>query len=253
GIAIILGANVGTTLTGLLSSFATFDFAIYFSLFTLVGVVIEMTAKKSNVKRIGQIFIGFGLIFIGLNLAGDSFKNDAMKTFISNVFEAVNFPVFLIMLSIVFTAIVNSSTLVVGLSILLVSSGTIPIEYALFIVLGAEVGTTATGMLASLRGNADSKRLALVQFIFNLLGCVIFTLIIIIFNDPILNFIKSFELGFQVSLFQIFFNISTAVIALLFIKQLEKLSYLLVKPQETKTEDKSLKFVTERLLKTPSF
>src|SRR5690606_4234856 len=80
-----------------------------------------------------------------------------------------------------------------------------------------------------------------------------FTLIIIIFNDPILNFIKSFELGFQVSLFQIFFNISTAVIALLFIKQLEKLSYLLVKPQETKTEDKSLKFVTERLLKTPSF
>ena len=253
GIAIILGANVGTTLTGLISSFATFDFAIFLSLFTAIGVVIEMVAKTPNMKRIGQIFIGFGLIFIGLSFAGDAFKNDQMKTFIGNVFETVNFPLLLIFISIVFTAIVNSSTLVVGLSILLVSSGTIPIEYALYIVLGAEVGTTTTGLLASLSGNADAKRLAIVQLIFNLIGCLVFTAILMIFNDQIVGFVKSVDLGFQVSFFQIFFNISTALIALVFIKQLEKLSYILVKNKETTKEDKTLKFVNESLLKTPSF
>src|SRR5690606_21347129 len=203
--------------------------------------------------RIGQIFIGFGLIFIGLSFAGDAFKNDQMKTFIGNVFETVNFPLLLIFISIVFTAIVNSSTLVVGLSILLVSSGTIPIEYALYIVLGAEVGTTTTGLLASLSGNADAKRLAIVQLIFNLIGCLVFTAILMIFNDQIVGFVKSVDLGFQVSFFQIFFNISTALIALVFIKQLEKLSYILVKNKETTKEDKTLKFVNESLLKTPSF
>src|SRR5690606_14882776 len=80
-----------------------------------------------------------------------------------------------------------------------------------------------------------------------------FTVILMIFNDQIVGFVKSVDLGFQVSFFQIFFNISTALIALIFIKQLEKLSYMLVKNKETTKEDKTLKFVNESLLKTPSF
>src|SRR5690606_1518335 len=74
GIAIILGANIGTTLTAVISSFATVDYAIFLSLFVLVGILIDMFAKKESIKRISSIFIGFGLIFIGLNLASEAFK-----------------------------------------------------------------------------------------------------------------------------------------------------------------------------------
>ncbi len=254
GIAIVLGANVGTTLTGVISSFATFDYAIFLSLFTMVGVIIEMVSKKPGTKRIGQIFIGFGLIFIGLNFASGAFKTEAMRTYIANIFEVVNFPLLLIILSILLTAIVNSSTLIVGLSILLVSSGTIPLEYALFIVLGAEVGTTVTGLLASMGGNANAKRLALIQMIFNLLGCIIFSAIVWIFTEPIINILENVNLGFQVAAFQVFFNLSTALIAIVFIKQLEKLSYVLIKKdKDSQSTTMSLKYVTETLLKTPSF
>lgn len=253
GIAIILGANIGTTLTGLISSFATVDYAMYFSLFAFIGVLIEMFAKKSGLKKAGQIFIGFGLIFIGLSTAGDSFKTPEMNAFIGSIFESANNPILLIIISIIFTAIAHSSSLVVGLAIILASSGAVPVEYALYVVLGAEIGTTITGVTASLSGNANAKRLAFVQLVFNTIGTVIFTIILWIFNDKILNLLSNVPAGFQVSLFQIIFNVSTAFIALIFIKQFEKLSYVVIKDSEILNNTMELKYLNDNLLKTPSF
>lgn len=253
GIAIVLGANIGTTLTAIISSFATVDYAIYLSLFTLVGVLMEMFGKKNKTKKVAQIFIGFGLIFIGLSFAGDAFKTVEMKEFISNAFATVNFPILLIIISILFTVLVNSSTLVVGLSILLVSSGTIPLEYALYIVLGAEVGTTSTGIIASLSANANAKRLAIIQMIFNLLGTIIFTAIVWIFTDEIVSMLSKVNLNFQVAIFQVVFNVITAFIGILFIKQLEKLSHILIKDNDKSLASMNLQFIDEKLLKTPSF
>ncbi|VEU83125.1 Na/Pi cotransporter family protein [Acholeplasma hippikon] len=253
GIAIVLGANIGTTLTALISSFATVEYAIYLSLFTLVGVLMEMFAKKTKTKKFAQIFVGFGLIFIGLNFASSSFQTPEMKDFISSAFQAVNFPVLLIIISILFTILVNSSTLVVGLAIILVSSQTIPLEYALYIVLGAEVGTTSTGIIASLSGNANAKRLAFIQLIFNLLGTIVFTAILWIFTDEIVGLLNNVNPNFQVALFQIFFNVSTAFIAILFVNQLEKFSKKIIKDDTTSLASMNLQFIDEKLLVTPSF
>lgn len=254
GIAIILGANIGTTLTAVISSFATVDYAIFLSLFVLVGILIDMFAKKESIKRISSIFIGFGLIFIGLNLASEAFKTNEMKEFIGNIFTNINFPILLIFISMILTAIVHSSTLIVGLSIILVSTQTIPLEYALFIVLGAEIGTTTTGVIASLSLNANAKRLAFVQFIFNVFGTILFTTILLIFKEPILNVLTSLSLNFQVAFFQVFFNVSTALLALIFIKQLEKLANIVIKDNKSQTiKSRNLIYINENLLSTPAF
>lgn len=254
GIAIILGANIGTTLTAVISSFATVDYAIFLSLFVLVGILIDMFAKKESIKRISSIFIGFGLIFIGLNLASEAFKTNEMKEFISNIFTNINFPILLIFISMILTAIVHSSTLIVGLSIILVSTQTIPLEYALFIVLGAEIGTTTTGVIASLSLNANAKRLAFVQFIFNVFGTILFTTILLIFKEPILNVLTSLSLNFQVAFFQVFFNVSTALLALIFIKQLEKLANIVIKDNKSqRIKSRNLIYINENLLSTPAF
>lgn len=253
GIAIVLGANIGTTLTAIISSFATVDYAIYLSLFTLIGVLIEMFSKNNKLKKVSQILIGFGLIFIGLNFASKSFSTPEMKDFILGVFQAVNFPLLLILISIIFTVLVNSSSLVVGLAIILVSSGTIPLEYAIYIVLGAEVGTTSTGIIASLSGNANAKRLAFTQMIFNLLGTIIFTAIVWIFTDEIVGMLSKVNINFQVAIFQVVFNVITAVVAIIFIKQLEKLSYIVIKDDKTSLSSLNLQYIDEKLLQTPSF
>lgn len=254
GIAIILGANIGTTLTAVISSFATVDYAIFLSLFVLVGILIDMFTKQESIKRISSIFIGFGLIFIGLNLASEAFKTNEMKEFISNIFTNINFPILLIFISMILTAIVHSSTLIVGLSIILVSTQTIPLEYALFIVLGAEIGTTTTGVIASLSLNANAKRLAFVQFIFNVFGTILFTTILLIFKEPILNVLTSLSLNFQVAFFQVFFNVSTALLALIFIKQLEKLANIVIKDNKSqRIKSRNLIYINENLLSTPAF
>jgi len=254
GIAIILGANIGTTLTAVISSFATVDYAIFLSLFVLVGILIDMFTKQESIKRISSIFIGFGLIFIGLNLASEAFKTNEMKEFIGNIFTNINFPILLIFISMILTAIVHSSTLIVGLSIILVSTQTIPLEYALFIVLGAEIGTTTTGVIASLSLNANAKRLAFVQFIFNVFGTILFTTILLIFKEPILNVLTSLSLNFQVAFFQVFFNVSTALLALIFIKQLEKLANIVIKDNKSQTiKSRNLIYINENLLSTPAF
>lgn len=254
GIAIILGANIGTTLTAVISSFATVDYAIFLSLFVLVGILIDMFTKQESIKRISSIFIGFGLIFIGLNLASEAFKTNEMKEFIANIFTNINFPILLIFISMILTAIVHSSTLIVGLSIILVSTQTIPLEYALFIVLGAEIGTTTTGVIASLSLNANAKRLAFVQFIFNVFGTILFTTILLIFKEPILNVLTSLSLNFQVAFFQVFFNVSTALLALIFIKQLEKLANIVIKDNKSqRIKSRNLIYINENLLSTPAF
>lgn len=257
GIGIILGANIGTTLTGLITSVGAFDFAIYFSLTIFIGVVLEMTSKRPLVKKIGQILIGFGLIFVGLATTKEAFQVPEIKDFLKGVLEqAVTIPIYPLILAVVgvaITALVQSSSLIISLAIILVGGGIIPIQSAIFVVLGAEVGTTITGLLASMQANANARRLAVVQFIFNLTGAIIFLTIMWIFMEPAFNLLSQVPTEFSVSIFQIGFNVSTALIALIFMKSLEKMSYLIIKDKDGHQTGLSMWYANEKLLNTPSF
>ncbi len=256
---IIMGANIGTTITGVLVALKNdfFDMAMYLLAFT--GVMMGF-AKKGKIKLAGNLCCGLGLIFVGLEVMSSeqAFGNPLVEELFIGIFERVNFPLLLILIGIIFTALIQSSSAATGVVITMVGTGVLPLDLALFIVLGANIGTCVTALLASMGANANSKRVALIHFTFNLIGTTIFTIIIWIFKDQVINILTSafpgddkMSLQMRISLFHVIFNVITTLCLLPFVKQLVKYSCAIIKDKKETTETISFKFVDELLLSTP--
>ena len=257
---IIMGANVGTTITGLLVALKNdyFNMAMYFLAFA--GVMMGFM-KKEKIKLAGSLCCGLGLIFVGLNVMSSeqAFGNPAIEEMFINIFKQINFPLLLILVGIIFTALIQSSSASTGIVITMVGTGILPLDLALFIILGANIGTCVTALLASVGANANSKRVALIHFTFNVIGTGFFTAIIWLFKEPVVDFLVSMfpgsdpmSLQMRVSFFHVVFNVTTTLLLLPFIKHLVKYSYLVIKDKKTEEEKMSFKYVDERLLTTPS-
>jgi phosphate:Na+ symporter len=141
----------------------------------------------------------------------------------------------------------------------MVGAGVLPLDLALFIVLGANIGTCVTALLASVGANENSKRVAFIHFTFNVIGTVLFTAIIWIFKEPVINLLVSIfpandamSLQMRVSVFHVIFNVTTTCLLLPFVKQLVKLSQLVIKDKKKEERTLALKYVDDRLLTTPS-
>ena len=257
---IIMGANIGTTITGVLVALKNdyFNMAMYALAFA--GVMMGFF-KQEKVKLAGTLCSGLGLIFVGLNIMGseDAFKNPLIMDMFTEIFKTVNFPLLLIFVGIIFTALIQSSSAATGVVITMVGTGVLPLDLALFIILGANIGTCVTALLACIGANANSKRVALIHFTFNLIGTVLFTAIIWIFKDPIVNLLTTvfpgddaMALQMRVSFFHVIFNVTTTLALLPFVKQLVNYSCLVIKDNQEETEKMSFRYVDERLLSTPS-
>ena len=167
--AIIMGANIGTTITGILVSLSSLNINIYFSLLTFIGVIL-MFIKKDNIKNIGAILCGFGLLFVGLDLMGNTFKNNIeVVNFFENIFSSINFPLLLIFVGIIFTALIQSSSAATGVIITMVGAGALSVGDGLFIILGSNIGTCITALIASIGTNTNAKRTAFIHLSFNLI------------------------------------------------------------------------------------
>ena len=257
---IIMGANIGTTITGVLVALKNdyFNMAMYALAFA--GVMMGFF-KQEKVKLAGTLCSGLGLIFVGLNIMGseDAFKNPLIMNMFTEIFKTVNFPLLLIFVGIIFTALIQSSSAATGVVITMVGTGVLPLDLALFIILGANIGTCVTALLACIGANANSKRVALIHFTFNLIGTVLFTAIIWIFKDPMVNLLTTvfpgddaMALQMRVSFFHVIFNVTTTLALLPFVKQLVNYSCLVIKDNQEETEKMSFRYVDERLLSTPS-
>lgn len=256
---IIMGANIGTTITGVLVALKNdfFNMAMYALAFA--GVMMGFV-KKEKVKLAGTLCSGLGLIFVGLNIMSseDAFRNPLIMQMFTEVFKTINFPLLLILVGIVFTALIQSSSAATGVVITMVGTGVLPLDLALFIILGANIGTCVTALLASVGANANSKRVALIHFTFNFVGTALFTAFIWIFKDPMVNFLVSMfpgddamSLQMRVSLFHVIFNVTTTLALLPFVKQLVDYSCLIIKDKKEAEEKMSFRYVDERLLSTP--
>ena len=261
---IIMGANIGTTVTGLLVSLKSdfFNYAMYFIAF--VGVMMGFV-KNSKVKLIGSLLSGLGLIFVGLNImsSDQAFGSDAIKLIFRTILESVSFfPPFLIIIGAIFTALIQSSSASTGVVITMVGTGAMGLGEALFVVLGANIGTCVTALLASLGAKQNSKRVAFIHFIFNVIGTVFFAALIWILQgafqglaERILEWVMPGEdqmaMQLRVALFHVVFNVTTTLILLPFVKLLVKFSELVIRDKKNVAEKLTLKFVDDRLLTTP--
>ena len=252
--AIIMGANIGTTVTGLLVSLSSFNISLYFSVFTFIGIMM-MFIKNDKVKIIGGILAGLGLLFVGLDLMSNAFNDPAIKEFFIKIFTSINFPLLLILCGIVFTALLQSSSAATGLVIVMVGNGAIDVSSALFIILGSNIGTCVTAIIASIGTTTNAKRTAFIHLAFNVIGTIIFTIFIWIFTPYIVSFLDAIFPNngeMQIALFHIIFNVTTTLLLLPFIKWLVRLAELVIREKKKESAPAfTLKYVDDRLLKTP--
>lgn len=257
---IIMGANIGTTITGVLVALKNDYFNMTMYLLAFAGVMMGFV-NKEKVKIAGSLCSGLGLIFVGLNIMSSeqAFGNPLVENMFTEIFKRIDFPLLLILVGVIFTALIQSSSASTGVVITMVGAGVLPLELALFIVLGANIGTCVTALLASVGANANSKRVALIHFTFNVIGTVFFTAVIWIFREPAVNFLVSMfpgndpmSLQMRVSMFHVIFNVTTTCLLLPFVKQLVNYSCAVIKDKKDTAEALTLKYVDQRLLSTPS-
>ena len=257
---IIMGANIGTTITGVLVALKNDYFNMIMYALAFAGVMMGF-AQKEKVKLAGLLCSGLGLIFVGLNIMSseEAFGNPLVENMFTEIFKMIDFPLLLILVGIIFTALIQSSSAATGVVITMVGAGVLPLDLALFIVLGANIGTCVTALLASIGANANSKRVALIHFTFNLIGTAFFTAIIWIFKDPVVNFLVSvfpgddpMSLQMRVSLFHVIFNVTTTALLLPFVKQLVNYSCAVIKDKDEESDNLNSVFIDERLLSTPT-
>ena len=257
---IIMGANIGTTITGVLVALKNDYFNMLMYLLAFAGVMMGFF-KKEKIKIAGLLCSGLGLIFVGLNVMSSeaAFGNPLVESLFQNIFSVIDFPLLLIFVGVIFTALIQSSSAATGVVITMVGTGVLPLDLALFIVLGANIGTCVTALLASVGANANSKRVALIHFTFNVIGTIIFTTIVWIFNEPMINLLVSMfpgndamSLQMRVSAFHVIFNVTTTVVLLPFVSQLVKYSCKMIKDKKTAGSEHTLKYIDDRLLTMPS-
>ncbi|MBQ4509725.1 MAG: Na/Pi cotransporter family protein [Clostridia bacterium] len=256
--SIILGANIGTTVTGLIVALSGEKGAISFSdiaiVLAFVGVMMMFVKKNDRVKLIGTILCGLGVIFVGLDLMSGALGGAEITDFFVGIFETIRFPLLLILLGIVFTAIIQSSSAATGIVIIMVGSGVIPVESALFIVLGSNIGTCATALLACIGTGTNAKRTTFIHFFVKIVGNVVFATILWITGGWFAGVLASItdDVQFQIAFFHVIFNVLNTVLLAPFVQYLVKLSEIVIKDKKSDESKEQLKYVDERLLVTPA-
>ena len=257
GVCIILGAYVGTTATGLLASLSSFDISSYFLVLAVIGVIL-MFIKKEQVKNIGELLAGLGILFFGLKTMSEAAKFETISNGIQQFFgiDAFSyFPPLLVLIGALITALLQSSSASIGITVAMVASGALEFHSAIYIVLGATIGTVITLLLATIGSNVNAKRTGAIVLIIR----VVSALIALAIYWPLAQYIDNALLtmfggnaSLAVAMFHVFYNIIFMMAALPFVGMLEKLSIKLIKDKEEEKMKQALKYIDKHLLDTPS-
>lgn len=211
---IIMGANIGTTITGQL---VALDIGAFAPIIAFAGVAMIVFMKNPKLHHVGAILAGFGMLFIGMDMMSASMQPlREFPPFIELMTSFTN-PVFGILAGAVFTAIIQSSSASVGILQTLASAGLIPFSSAVFVLFGMNIGTCITAVLASIGTNRSAKRTTVIHLMFNIIGTVVFTIICLSF--PIAEFVGGFTPGkpaAQLANMHTVFNIATTILLIPF-------------------------------------
>lgn len=267
--AIIMGANIGTTITAQIVALQFLPITSFFAALAFVGVFMQMS-KKDNLHKFGSILGGVGILFVGLEFMSLSMEglsdNEAIRTFIHNTDN----PFVLFLIGAALTAVIQSSSATTSILIGLGASGLITIRSAIFCTLGINIGTCITAILASIGATANGKRTSFIHFSFNMFGSIVFFIIGMCMPLSAFDSIShSFggQIETQIAMFHTIFNVSTTLLLLPFVKQVAKLAELVIPSRKPKADAlahqqaqsqndalavKKLIYLDERFLGTPS-
>lgn len=271
--AVIMGANIGTTITAWIASLGSLDVSAFLLVLAVVGVFMTMFSKTEKVKVIGNVFAGLGLIFVGLGVMSDSMDPELhpeIMEVIRNALSVVKNPFLLLLIGVVATGIVQSSSAVTSIVVVLATSGVLiggTGDGVYYVIIGSNIGTCVTAMISSIGANPNARRAAVIHLLFNCLGAILFSVFLLCwqpfgtsFSETVLD--KIFpatatgpNYQFQIAFFHTLFNVTCTCIFLPFAKGFVKLANLLVREKKSSDEGAPkglLGDLDERLMRQPS-
>lgn len=244
---VIMGANIGTTITAQLVAFKLDDIA---PLVIGIGTIYLLTARNKKSRDIAGIVLGFGLLFLGMGLMSGAMKPLAKEPWFEGIILRLSSNIFLGILAGVFlTALVQSSSATTGILIALATSGGITMNLAMPVILGCNIGTCVTSLLAAVGANRIAKKAALIHVLFNIIGVVIF----IPFLRPFIRLIESTDatnIARQIANAHTIFNVTVTVVLVLFTKQLVMLVNKLMPGEDVIEKDGPI-YIEQSFLNTP--
>lgn len=235
-VGIIIGANIGTTVTAFLIGLKVEELALYF---VFLGVLITLFAKRKKHTYLGQIVLGFGILFFGLRLMGDELSKLGQMEFFTNLTMTMqDQPVLGFLCGIILTAIVQSSSAVVGIIQKIYDSGAMTLTAALPFVFGSNIGTTITAVFASIGGSTSAKRAAGVNVLFNTIGSIAFMFLLTPYVGLITYLSETFSISpmMQIAIAHILRTLIISIIAYPFIGTMVKVIKKIIPGEEEKIE-----------------
>ena len=251
---VILGANIGTTITSQLVSFNLSKIA---PLILLVGVVVMMFTKKEKVRKVAEVVVGFGILFVGLSTMSQAMANMKNEPQVVNLLMSLKNPFLATLMGFALTAIIQSSSVTVSIVLLLANQDLLPLPITLYIILGCNIGACATAMLASMTGKKDAKRAALIHLLFNIIGTVIIYIALFVAGDQIVELIKSISAdnGRFGANAHTLIKIAQVIMLFPFTGWLVKMTYLIVPGEDQKVgyrESYQLKYIGDKVVFNPA-
>ena len=263
---VIMGANIGTTVTAhivSLSGVGAIDIGAIAAMIGCAGVLMAMLVKNEKTANIGNILAGLGLIFVGLEFISIYTKeimfftengNKVPYEWVQVIFRGDHFPLLLILIGLVLTALVHSSSTITSLMVVLASIDVLSFDNALFLALGSNIGTCLTSILSSAGTQVNAKRTAVVHLLFNTFGCLIFLAPLWILKTQVRGIFNSIsgDVGQQIAIFHTLFNLVTTALVLPFSKFVVKLACLIIPDKKEELDERYyFAFIDDRLLSTP--
>ena len=253
---IIMGANIGTTITSQLISFKLSDYA---PIFLLIGAILIMFFKKPWVNRIGQIVVAFGTLFLGIALMSQAMGGFKESEAVINLFSSLSNPFLAVLLGFIITSVVQSSSVTVSIVLLLAQQGLLSnFSIVIFIILGCNMGACVSAFLASLSGMKDAKRAAMIHFLFNLVGTIIVFIIMIFLGNYIVDGIMAFskgDYGRFVANSHTIIKIVQVILIFPFSNLLVKATYLVIPGKDEKVgynDEFKLQFIGNKVVFNPA-
>lgn len=259
-IGVIFGANIGTTITAQLISFKLSHYSLHA---IAIGAVLYLFSKNDKLKHLGQVLLGFGILFLGMTIMKDTMKPlRKSEAFVHWMRTFSHSPILGVLVGTVMTVLVQSSSASIGILISLLSVGVLDYHAAVPILLGDNIGTTITAILSSIGTNRNAKRAAAAHTVFNVIGSLVFLIVLYIipnFTGILENFFtnRALSAGHEVNAVRMIanthsaFNIINAIIWLPFVGFIVKIVNYIV-PGEDNDIKRGLSYLDERMLETPS-
>ena len=267
---VIYGANIGTTITGQITALGMFENTIstgvVFATFAGIGAFTMAFAKKDVTKKVGGILAGFGMLFVGLDMMSGSMKAFAELEAVKNFLALITNPILLVLIGAVFTAVIQSSSVMTSVAITMVFAGLISLDQGIYLTMGSNIGSCVVAIIAGVTSGTNAKRTALIHLLFNVSGVVVFMLVAMMMREiskavspeRVITFGYLFAKMFpgapqtQLAMFHTVFNVLTVVIMLPLTKLLVRLVTKII-PERKKTEEspEKLYYIDEHMLSTP--